>query len=108
MRPITRSITLVALDRIGISVSQDPVSQANLTMTGALTSGGVYTADVPRHIGIYTAGDESSTTYTVTGTDRSGAAMTEDIVGTAANETVYGLKNFATDIYRDIRRFRYC
>ena len=95
MRPKTKTITLVALDRDGISSSADPASGANLTLAGALTSGGVYTADVPRHIAIYAAGNESAKTFTVTGTDRKGLAMTEAITGPNAT-TVAGKKNFAT------------
>ena len=96
MRPKTKSMTLVALDRNGLSASANPGDGANLVLGGDLTSGGAYVADVPRHIAIYQAGDESLITYTVTGTDRYGAAMTEEIVGTVADSTAVGLKNFAT------------
>jgi VCBS repeat-containing protein len=71
------------------------VGAGNLTIAGALATGGVATFAIPRHVGIYAAGNESARTFTITGTDRTGKTMTEAITGPNAT-TVYGAKNFKT------------
>jgi VCBS repeat-containing protein len=93
----TKSITyaLAALDRNGISAAETLGAAGNFTLGGALTSGGVYTADAPRHIAFYAAGNESGRTFTITGTDRYDRAMTEGVTGPNAT-TVVGSKNFKT------------
>ena len=95
MRPKYISVTLVALDRNGLATDDMSGGAGNFTLDGALTSGGIYTADVPRHIGIYSANDDSGDTFTVTGTDRYGNALTETITG-PNNATSSGTYNFAT------------
>jgi VCBS repeat-containing protein len=95
MKPKTISMVLTAADRNGICAAQTPGGAGNLTIDGALASGGAVTLTVPRHISIYAAGDESARTFTVTGTDRKGNAMTEAITGPNAT-TVKGSKNFKT------------
>lgn len=95
MRPKSITLSGAVLDRNGISLAQTTAGAANLTITGALASGGVATLDIPRHVGIYSAGDISSITFTVTGTDRTGATITETITGVNAT-TVNGNKNFKT------------
>lgn len=63
-----------------------------LTLDGALTSGGTFTsADGLAHrLSILDLGadDQTSATYTITGTDASGVALTEDIAGPGASATV--------------------
>jgi len=95
MRPQTVAFTMDALDRNGISIAQTPAVAGNLSITGALATGGVATMDVPRHVAIYSDADESGDTYTITGTDRYGAALTETITGPNTT-TVNGSKNFLT------------
>ena len=53
----------------------------NLTINGALADGGSVTFDQPRNVIITSAGDDSGDTFTVTGTDETGTAQTEDITG---------------------------
>ena len=93
--------TPVATDADGISVSQTPAAggEQSLTITGALASGGIATvatstADNPnaRQISITSAADETSRTFTVTGTDYYGNTISETITGAnagAATSTQY-------------------
>jgi len=91
MRPKTVTITMVAADRDGICKAQSKAGAGTLTLNGDLSG----TMDVPRHVSIYAAGDNSAKTFTITGTDRYGKALTEDITGPNAT-TVKGTKNFKT------------
>lgn len=94
---MAKSITIspVAADPDGIAQSQTPGAAGNLTINGALASGGVATIPQPAHVTIASAGNDSARTFTVTGTDRYGNAITESITGPNAT-TVTGTKNFAT------------
>lgn len=78
----------VDVDADGIAQSQTPASggEQSLTLNGALTSGGTYTAadgdsSPGRQISITSAADDSGRTFTVTGTDADGQAQTESITG---------------------------
>jgi hypothetical protein len=95
MRPIRKTLTPTALDRNGIALIQSPSGAGDLTLAGTLVSGGAVTLTTPQHVTIYAPGDESSTIFTVTGTDREGAAITDTITGVNAS-TVASTKNFAT------------
>ncbi len=95
MRPKTITLTLATPDDNGISVSQKPGAAGNLTITGALASGGVATMDVARHVIITSDGNDAVNTFIVTGTDRKGETLSETISG--PNATVKaGVKNFLT------------
>lgn len=89
-------IVPVALDADGIAAAQAVAGAGNLTLNGALASGGTVTLDVPRAVEIDSsnAGDTTQTA-TVYGTDVYGNAMTETIAfnGTTA---VAGQKAFKT------------
>lgn len=84
------------LDADGIASAQAVAGAGNLTLNGALASGGTVTLDVPRAVEIDSsdAGDTTQTA-TVYGTDVYGAPMTETIAfnGTTA---VAGQKAFKT------------
>ena len=97
MRSLTNTVTMAVADADGICQSQTPAAGGvqNLTINGTLASGGVATLDVPRHVSITSAGNNSARTFTITGTDRYGNAITETIGGPNAT-TVAGAKNFAT------------
>lgn len=92
--PVIYEITPVALDADGIAAAQAVAGAGNLTLNGALASGGTVTLDVPRTVEIDSsdAGDTTQTA-TVTGTDVYGKPMTELIAfnGTTA---VAGQKAF--------------
>lgn len=97
MRSHTTSLALAAADDNGICESQTPAAggvQA-LTINGDLATGGVATMDVPRHVSITSAADETGRTFTVTGTDRYGNAISEEITG-ADTAAANGTRNFAT------------
>lgn len=86
---------LVAAADNNISTSQTPAGAGNLTITGALASGGVATLDVARRILVTTVSDESSKTLTLYGTDRSGNVISEAMTGPNAT-TAYTSKDFKT------------
>ena len=87
--------TPATLDRNGISLAQQTAGAANLTITGALASGGVATLDVPRNITVYSAGNISTVVFTITGKDQYGDTIVETITG-VNNSTVEGDKAFKT------------
>ena len=88
-------ITAAAIDADGISVAAAVADDANLVLGGALTSGGAVTFDEPRNITILSAGDDSGISFTVTGTDEQGDAVTESITGANA-DTATGSTFFTT------------
>lgn len=71
-----------AADQDGFAASQTPVAAGNLTLNGALTSGGAYSG-LGRIVTITSAADDSGRTFTVTGTARDGSTS-EDITGANA------------------------
>ena len=95
MRPNRVTVgPLVAASANAICLSQTPTAGA-LTLNGALVSGGVGILDVARRVLITCAGNESTRSFTLTGTSRSGVVQSETITG-PNNATVKGLKNFKT------------
>ena len=88
-------ITAAAADPNGISTVATISGAANLTINGALADGGSVTMDCPRNVTILSAADDSGITFTVTGTDESGTAITEVITG-ADSTTATGSSFFQT------------
>jgi len=88
-------ITAAAADPNGISTAATISGAANLTINGALADGGSVTMDCPRNVTILSAADDSGITFTVTGTDESGTAITEVITG-ADSTTATGSSFFQT------------
>ena len=82
-------------DDNGISTDATLSEAGNLSINGALASGGSVTFDQPRNVIITSAGDDSGDTFTVTGTDETGSAQTEAITG-ADTGVATGTKFFAT------------
>ena len=72
----------VALDADGISTAATLSGAGNLTIGGALASGGSCTFNAGRIVTILSAGDDSGDTFTVTGTDVNGDAICRDSGGT--------------------------
>jgi len=95
MRRKIIDIDPVNVDADGISVAAAVAGAGNLTLGGALTSGGLYTADYARQITIVSDGADSGRTFTVTGTDANGNVQTEAITGPAST-TVESAKYFKT------------
>lgn len=116
MQPRELNWTLAAADDDGISTSQTPGAAGNLTITGALASGGVATltnGDVTARTGgcsqrrviLTFAADETGHTLTVYGTRAKDAfSKNSDTLGDSISETVAGttagvvstLQDFAT------------
>lgn len=92
------SVTLTPANKSAnnIAQSQTPGGAGNLTLNGSAVSGGVGTFDIPRRVGITSAGADTGRTFTVTGTDRMGRALVEALVGPGTGLTVYTLSDFAT------------
>jgi len=86
-----------AADADGICASQTPNAggSQDLTLNGALAESGSVSMDVPRHVVIASAGDDSGRTFTITGTNTYGDSITEEITGPNTT-TVYGTKQFKT------------
>lgn len=89
------TITPTALDRDGICASQTPGAAGNLTITGALASGGSVTLTDAQVVAVYSGSNIAARVFTITGTDGYGAAQTETITGVNAG-TVSGTKMFKT------------
>lgn len=82
-------------DPDGISTAASVGNNASLVIGGALASDGAVTFDEPRNITILSAGDDSGISFTATGTDETGSAVTESITG-ADTGTATGTTFFAT------------
>ena len=85
----------VALDADGISTAAAVGNNAALTIGGALASGGAVALNAGQIVTILSAGDDSSKSFTVVGTDIHGDALTESITGANAG-TATGSKFFKT------------
>ena len=82
-------------DPDGISTAAAVGNNASLVIGGALASGGAVTFDEPRNITILSAADDSGISFTATGTDETGSAVTESITG-ADTGTATGSTFFTT------------
>ena len=79
---------LAAADPNGICTTQTPGGAVDLTINGALTSGGVATLVPARNVTITSGGSsETGKTFTVTGTATDGTAVTEAIAGPGGSAT---------------------
>jgi hypothetical protein len=92
---VTITADTVALDADGISVAAAVGNNAALVLDGALASGGAVALSHGRVVTILSAGDDSSKSFTVVGTDINGDAQTESITGANA-DTATGAKYFKT------------
>ena len=84
-----------AADPDGIATSQTPSGAGNLTINGAKASGGVATFNAARQVTITSAGDDQARTFTITGTDVNGNALTEAVAG-ADTAAATSTKHFLT------------
>ena len=95
MRPIQQNLAFNAADADGVATAQTPAENADLTIDGALASGGVATLLNPGYITLTSADDFSAVTFTVIGTDANGNLTSEAITG-PNNTTVTGSVVFST------------
>lgn len=84
-----------AVDADGIAQSQTPAGAGNLTLNGALVTGGVGVLDIARRVLVTTVADESGKTLTITGTNRYGDSISEVMTGPNAT-TAYTELDFKT------------
>lgn len=96
MQPITVTVgPLDAADDNGIALSQTTAGAANLTLNGALVTGGVAVLDAPRRIIITSGGNDTGITFTITGTTYGGHTVSETITG-ASGATASTTVDFLT------------
>jgi len=93
--PVTITADTVALDADGISVAASVGNNAALVIGGALADSGSVTLSHGRLVTILSAGDDSSKSFTVVGTDVNGDSQTESVTGANAG-TVTSSKYFKT------------
>src|SRR5215831_12876153 len=93
--PRTISLAPAAASANNIAQSQSPGAGV-ITLNGSTVSGGVATLDIARRVLITPGGADSGITYTVTGTDRYGVALTETVQGVNNPSTVTTTQDFKT------------
>lgn len=85
MRPTTISVgPLAAASATNIRTASAVAGAGALTLNGTLVSGGVATLDKPRRIRFTSSGNDTGITFTLTGTNWSGAAISEVVTGANA------------------------
>lgn len=99
MRPIELSLVLDNASATGIASASSSAS-TSVTLNGSLVSGGTYTSvDGLGHIIVITdesADTQTDVTFTITGTDPNGDAITNTITGPGSGLTVVSSKYFKT------------
>ena len=97
-RPKRLAYSPVAGGANTIAASQTPLAAGNLTLNGALASGGVIPQQTLAYIVSQTSvGADQGRTLTITGTNADGVAQTEDLTAAGAGLTVV-----STKLYRSI------
>lgn len=97
----TKTITyqLAAAAATGISTSASVTGGVSALINGSLTSGGVATLDTggaARRVIITPAGNETTNSFTITGTDRYGRPQTEVVAGVNNPTVAQSTKDFLT------------
>ena len=95
MRHNPTTISLAAADDDGIAAAQNPANNADVTLNGALVSGGIAVMDIARRVAITSAGDDTAVTFTIYGTNNRGIAIQESIKGTNTG-TAVSTKDYLT------------
>ena len=86
---------LAAASANNIALSQTPAA-GNLTLNGSTVAGGVAVLDKPRRVLLTVTANESGNTFTIFGTNWSGALISETIVGPSAAGTAQSVLDYAT------------
>jgi hypothetical protein len=91
MQAMTVSIALASADSDGICLSQSPAGGGvqSLTLNGALVVDGVAYLGSQRRVLITSSGNDSTNTFTITGTNWAGDVISETLTGPNAPATVY-------------------
>lgn len=92
MKLKTIDIDLDAMDRDGIAEAQNITASTALTLDGNLGT----TLDYARIIGVYSAADLSTSSFTIVGTNANGEAISEVIATGPSNSTVVSTKLYKT------------
>ena len=90
---------LDAADPDGIATSQTPLAAGDLTLDGALASGGVATLGtgrVQRRVVISPVGIETGRTFTIEGTNADGTKISEELAGVAAPSVSQSARDYQT------------
>lgn len=95
MKPKTFSVVALDNDANGICVDQTTAGAGDLTLDGALVSGGVATIAMAQIISIEGTGDNSGVVFTITGTNAEGKTVSENVTG-ANNGTADSTGYFKT------------
>lgn len=101
MQPITVTVgPIAAADDNGISTSQTAAGAGNLSINGALASGGVATLDKPRQVIVTSSGDDTGVLFTIYGTTYGDQEVSQTIrgVNSAAAATTVDFKT-VTRVY---------
>ncbi len=96
MRPVTVAVgPLAAAVANNIALSQSLGGAAAVTINGSLATGGVATLDVARRVLITSAANDSGITFLISGTNWSGAKISETVTGANAS-TVASVLDYKT------------
>jgi len=99
MRPIEISIAALTDDVDGIAEAQTLGGAGNLSLDGALVSGGVATAAEAQIVTLTSVGNDSGITFTITGKDADGTIVSETKTGpNATTVTTTGFYTTVTQI----------
>lgn len=80
----------------GIALAQTPAAAGPLTLNGSLVTSGVANLVVPQRVGVAASGpSDSAVVFTITGTNGSGAQITDTVTGLSSN-TVRSSSDFLT------------
>jgi len=93
--PISYVAAPSAPDADGVCLAQTIADAGNLTINGALASGGVATFGEQQRVSLYSAGDLGTVNFTVYGTSRFGRSISETLAGPDAG-TVKTTASFKT------------
>lgn len=95
MRPIQKTLSFQAADADSVATAQTPADGVDITIDGALASGGVATFYEPTVVNLISSDDLSTVTFTVIGTAANGRVISENVTG-PNNETVSTVLLFKT------------
>lgn len=94
--PVRFTYTLATADADGIAVAQAVAGAGNLTLNGALVSGGIANLVAPRRVIITSAGNDSGITFTVYGLNAPGGNPISETVAGANVGVATTTKDFYT------------
>src|SRR5580658_76261 len=86
--PINRNqvtAAAVAAALTNIAAAQSLAGAGALTLNGSAAAGGVATLTPPQNVVISSNGNDAGLTWTITGTDYGGSALTETLAGTSGS-----------------------